>query len=74
MTSHQRRPYFSKGTFYPTDRLDDLKLKAKALCDEAALSYQFGGANSYTYSVLSLANAVNAAIADILDVKWRSQQ
>jgi hypothetical protein len=60
--------------FYPTDRLSDLKASVKALRDEAALSYQFGGANSYTHSVLSLAEAVNAAIADILDAKWRSQQ
>jgi hypothetical protein len=35
--------------------------------------YQFGGANSYSHSVLSLAEAMNAAIADILDVKWRSR-
>ena len=60
--------------FYPTDRLSDLKANAKALRDEAALSYQFGSASSYTYSVLSLAETVNAAIAGILDAKWRSQQ
>jgi hypothetical protein len=62
----RRRP------FYPTDRLSDLQAKAKALRDEVALLYQFGGANSYSHSVLSLAEAMNAAIADILDVKWRS--
>jgi hypothetical protein len=60
--------------FYPTDRLGDLKANAKALRDEAALSYQFGDANSHTYSVLSLAETVSAVIADILDVKWRSEQ
>lgn len=60
--------------FYPTDRLSELQAKAKVLRDEAALSYQFGDANSYTYSVLLLAEAVNAAITDILDVKWRSLQ
>jgi hypothetical protein len=60
--------------FYPTDRLGDLKAAAKALRDEAALSYQFGDANSYTYSTLSLAERVNALVADILDVQWRSEK
>jgi hypothetical protein len=43
------------------------------LRDEAALSYQFG-ANSYTHSVLSLAETVTVAIANILHVTWRSEQ
>jgi hypothetical protein len=60
--------------FYPSDRLGDLKASVKALRDEAALSYQFGGANSYTHSVLSLAETVSAVIAGILDVKWKSEQ
>jgi hypothetical protein len=60
--------------FYPSDRLSDLKARAKALRDEAALSYQFGSANSYTYSTLSLAERVNALVADILDVQWRSEK
>jgi len=60
--------------FYPTDRLSDLQAKSKVLRDEVALLYQFGGANSYSHSVLLLAELVNAAIADMLDVKWRRSQ
>jgi hypothetical protein len=60
--------------FYPTDRLDALNLKAKTLRDEAALAYQFGAANSYAYSLLAMAELVNAAVEDIQDVKWRTKR
>jgi hypothetical protein len=70
----RRRPYFSKGTFYPTDRLEALKLKAKTLRDEAATAYEFSGANSYAHSLLAMAELVNAAVEDVQDVKWRTKR
>jgi hypothetical protein len=42
--------------------------------DEAAAAYEFGAANSYSASLLQLAEMVNAAVEDIQDVKWRTKR
>jgi hypothetical protein len=74
MSEVRRRPYFKKGCFYPTDHLESLKQKARTLRDEAAAAYEFGAANSYSASLLQLAEMVNAAVEDIQDVKWRTKR